>query len=277
MSSEMTAPATTASAGNNDLLSMSLDDIIAKNKKTPGNRRRGGGGANGGNAGAGSGGAVRSGRRGRGGDNRSRPYSNPRRSQPQQQPAGYDQKKIAVSNLAYNVTQQDVFELFSQVGPVSSATLNYDANGRSKGSATVLFQRNGDALAAVREYHNRTLDGRPMKIEIIMSGTIAASLTSPSGGDINRRVGAAPGGGGNKSGSGSGAGGRRTGGGAGGRGRRSGRGRPKGGSNPRPSKTAEELDAEMEAYLNGKDEGSMEVEDAGMTDANGAAADVVPA
>jgi THO complex subunit 4 len=52
---------------------------------------------------------------------------------------------------------------------VKSAVLNHDDKGRSKGSATVIFKRNGDANKAYEEFHDRTLDGRPMRIELLVN------------------------------------------------------------------------------------------------------------
>ena len=58
-------------------------------------------------------------------------------------------------------------------GPVRSAQLNYNAEGKSKGVANVVYSRSGDAAKAVKEYNTRTFDGRPMKIELIISADAA--------------------------------------------------------------------------------------------------------
>ena len=51
-------------------------------------------------------------------------------------------------------------ELFNQtVGPLKEITLHYDANGRSKGIATVTFQKKGDGTKAFQQYNNRLIDG----------------------------------------------------------------------------------------------------------------------
>ena len=77
--------------------------------------------------------------------------------------------KLVVSNLAPSVTQNDVRELFKRIGPVREAVLNYDSHGKSKGVANVTFIKPGDAHKAYTEYHNRPLDERPMKIELIIN------------------------------------------------------------------------------------------------------------
>lgn len=55
--------------------------------------------------------------------------------------------RLAVSNLDPRVTNQDIKELFGEVGPLLKHSLNFDARGRSKGSAEVVFRRAQDAQA----------------------------------------------------------------------------------------------------------------------------------
>ncbi|KAI9095582.1 hypothetical protein DFS34DRAFT_565847, partial [Phlyctochytrium arcticum] len=132
--------------------------------------------------------------------------------------------KIVVSNLAKTVSQDDIRQLFSEIGPVRSAQLNYDAQGRSKGVATIVFTRANHAAQAIKEFHNRTLDQKPMKIELIVSATAPVlSASGRLGGAVN--------------------GGRRSGGPAAGG---SSGGRNAGYKTP---KSADELDAEMAAYM----------------------------
>ncbi|KAI8816363.1 uncharacterized protein EV422DRAFT_545740 [Fimicolochytrium jonesii] len=224
------------------LLDMSLDQIIEA--KPRGGRRNGGGG----------GGADRS-RRPGGRGNRPSPYgstgSRNTGGTAQQTPAALSDK-IVVSNLAKGVTQEDVHELFTRIGPVRSAQLNYDAQGRSKGVATVIFNRARDAATAIREYHNRALDNKPMKIELIVRADAAAApIARQAGGTGNppRRQG------------GAGNGTPRAGRNGTPSGRRGDRRRGAGGvgaTHKKAPKTQDELDAEMEAYM--KDDGGMDID-----------------
>lgn len=152
------------------------------------------------------------------------------------------------------------------VGPLKSASVNFDQHGKSKGTAEVSFVAKADALAALSRYNGATLDGQPMSIEVVAAA--AAALGGAGRGGIASRVGgaatpqrtvtfaggaprsfgAAPqrmigSGGGRPRGGGRGAGGARPGGGGGGSrgGGRSGRGKA-------VEKSAAELDAEMESY-----------------------------
>jgi len=189
--------------------------------------------------------------------------------------------KLQISNLAYSVLSEDLKDLFESVGDLKRATVNYDKSGRSLGTATVVFSRRNDALQALKEYNNVSLDDLPMKISLVATNSangggrsisndggantfrsaINDALTISVGGQRNRRVisqGGGGGGGGRRftsaptrsirinGGRVSRGAGRvaRGGRGGGGGGRRSGFG-----SRDKNPPTAEELDAEMDAYI----------------------------
>uniref|UniRef100_A0ACD5UMZ3 Uncharacterized protein n=1 Tax=Avena sativa TaxID=4498 RepID=A0ACD5UMZ3_AVESA len=75
--------------------------------------------------------------------------------------------KLHVSNLNASVTVEDVQELFSEIGELKRYSVNYDKDGKSQGSAEVVFARKVDALDAIERYNGVQLDGKPMKIELI--------------------------------------------------------------------------------------------------------------
>jgi len=75
--------------------------------------------------------------------------------------------KLQVENLDYNVTEDDLKELFQQVGDVKKVKIRYDRSGRSEGSAEVIFARKGDAEDAVKKYNGVELDGKAMKISLL--------------------------------------------------------------------------------------------------------------
>ncbi|CAE6536542.1 unnamed protein product [Rhizoctonia solani] len=77
-------------------------------------------------------------------------------------PAQSVAQKIMVSGLPPDVNEEQIKELFqSTVGALSSVQLNFDSQGRSKGTATVIFQKKGDANKAFAQYNNRLIDGTP--------------------------------------------------------------------------------------------------------------------
>lgn len=71
-------------------------------------------------------------------------------------------------------------ELFGNIGPVKRASVNCDENGKSKGSAEVIFSRKADALRAIKEYSGRQLDGQPLKIDMVQSVAAAVTRTNPT-------------------------------------------------------------------------------------------------
>ncbi|KAG8662523.1 THO complex subunit 4D isoform X2 [Manihot esculenta] len=75
--------------------------------------------------------------------------------------------KLYVSNLDYGVSNEDIRELFSEIGGLKRYAVHYDKNGRPSGSAEVVYTRRSDAFAAFKKYNNVLLDGKPMKIEIM--------------------------------------------------------------------------------------------------------------
>ncbi|KAG8081113.1 hypothetical protein GUJ93_ZPchr0007g6367 [Zizania palustris] len=79
--------------------------------------------------------------------------------------------KLHVSNLDASVTVDDVQELFSEIGELKRYSVNYDKDGKSQGTAEVVFARKVDALDAIKRYDGVLLDGKPMKIDLIRSNS----------------------------------------------------------------------------------------------------------
>ncbi|KAF6724546.1 Aly/REF export factor 2 [Oryzias melastigma] len=231
-----------------DKMSMSLDDIIKMNK-----REGRGGGPSGRERGSGrAGGSSRPPGRGRQSNfsrertNRPAPYTRPRelpdkwqhdlfeehsRGPRAQSPAadgdfGGSSSKLLISNLDFGVSDSDIKDLFEEFGALKTASIHYDRSGRSKGVAEVHFVNKADALKAMKHYNGVPLDGLPMKIQQVPSD--AGTQSSSKGFDrsrlgqprFERRRG----------GSSSGF-----------------RGRGRGGGG-KPQVTAEELDAQLDAY-----------------------------
>lgn len=98
--------------------------------------------------------------------------------------------KLYVSNLDHGVTNEDIKELFADIGELKRFTVHYDKNGRPSGSAEVVYVRRSDAFAALKRYNNVQLDGKPMKIEIIGANSevpVSARVNVVGGGSGRRR------------------------------------------------------------------------------------------
>ncbi|KAK8396305.1 hypothetical protein O3P69_005389 [Scylla paramamosain] len=252
-------------------MDMSLDEIIKANKIKGGLRRGGGAAGRGRGRGGAGGGGGRGVRRGFGaGAGRGRPT-------PGQRPQGggrtnFGQRgnvdgrwshdlyqgggggggglrqtsgpaKLLISNLDFGVSDSDIHELFGEFGAMRNAAVHYDRSGRSLGTAHVVFERQADANKAIKQYNGVLLDGRAMNITI-EGGASSGRITSAA--PVKRlQGGPKPVGGGYGGGRGS----RGMRGNARGRGGgRGGRGFGRGARAKVP--TAEELDAELDAYVN---------------------------
>ncbi|XP_031497386.1 THO complex subunit 4D-like [Nymphaea colorata] len=184
-------------------LDMTLEDIIKTNRRNGGARGRGrgrGGGVGGG--GSGSGGGGRGGRGGGFGRTRGAGRAGLRQGplrvnvrpssyaiaktfsrskdmiwqhdlfEDSLRAAGIDMgAKLYISNLDYGVTNEDIKELFSEIGDIRHFAVHYDRSGRSTGTAEVVYSKRSDAIAAMKRYNNVSLDGKPMKIELIGNDT----------------------------------------------------------------------------------------------------------
>ncbi|HKL62218.1 MAG TPA: RNA-binding protein [Woeseiaceae bacterium] len=72
---------------------------------------------------------------------------------------------IYVGNLAYSVTSDDLREVFSEYGEVSSANVIMDKfSGRSKGFGFVEMPDSSAASAAIEALNEQDLQGRNMRV-----------------------------------------------------------------------------------------------------------------
>ncbi len=73
--------------------------------------------------------------------------------------------KLYVGNLAYSVTNDDLHELFSQVGQAQSATVITDKfSGQSKGFGFVEMTTTEEVAKAIRQLNDSELKGRNIKV-----------------------------------------------------------------------------------------------------------------
>ncbi|KAJ8903257.1 hypothetical protein NDN08_004366 [Rhodosorus marinus] len=84
-------------------------------------------------------------------------------SKPMSQSSG---AKIVVGNLDLGVSNSDINDLFKGIGPIKQAMVIYNSDGKSTGSAEVVFTTTDDALAAIAKYNGVPLDNRPLEISL---------------------------------------------------------------------------------------------------------------
>lgn len=86
--------------------------------------------------------------------------------------------KIVISNIQPTVTQQDIHELFEDIGPI------YSAKFLQPGVVEVMYKKIEDAQTAIRTYNNVNFDGQPMRCVIINKKASASSQNFASNGGI---------------------------------------------------------------------------------------------
>ncbi|EAW13244.1 RNA binding domain protein [Aspergillus clavatus NRRL 1] len=170
------------------------------------------------------------------------------------------ESKIMVSGLPSDVNEGNIKEYFTKsAGPVKRVMLTYNQNGTSRGIASIVFSKPDTAAKAAKDLNGLLVDGRPMKIEVVVDASHAPSVPAPKPlGERVAQVKSQP----------KPATAAKTAAAARGRGRRGRRGgaAATGRTSNRPKqKTVEELDAEMVDYFAGN-------ENAGSADASAPAA-----
>ena len=75
--------------------------------------------------------------------------------------------RLHVGNLPYSVTEDQLRELFGQVGTVVSVTLPEERfTGRSRGFGFVEMENSAEAEEAIKKFDGYMMDNRSLRVEI---------------------------------------------------------------------------------------------------------------
>jgi RNA recognition motif-containing protein len=73
--------------------------------------------------------------------------------------------KLYVGNISFNTTNQDLNDLFGQIGTVESANIIEDREtGRSRGFGFVEMASQADGENAIAQLNGKEVDGRALKV-----------------------------------------------------------------------------------------------------------------
>ncbi|KAF1364921.1 hypothetical protein EJ07DRAFT_79398, partial [Lizonia empirigonia] len=107
--------------------------------------------------------------------------------QPKAAPAGPatigGESKIMISNLPLDVEQNQLQEYFASatgVGRPKKILMQYGPNGKSLGSATVIFNRPEQASKATTALNGVKIDNRPLRVDLLVSAANVPASTKPS-------------------------------------------------------------------------------------------------
>lgn len=81
-----------------------------------------------------------------------------------------------VGNIPYDATEQQLIEVFQQVGPVVSFRLVFDReSGKPKGYGFCEYRDQETALSAMRNLNNYDFNGRPLRVDFADQGQSGAT------------------------------------------------------------------------------------------------------
>ena len=74
------------------------------------------------------------------------------------------QKKLYVGNIAFTSTEQELYELFSDIGTVGDVALVRDDTGRNRGFGFVTMRTNEDGDKAIETLDGKDFNGRNIAV-----------------------------------------------------------------------------------------------------------------
>lgn len=82
--------------------------------------------------------------------------------------AGTDRSEIIyVRNLPWSTSNDDLVELFTTIGKVEKAEIQYEPNGRSRGTGVVQFDSAENADTAIEKFTGYQYGGRPLGLSFV--------------------------------------------------------------------------------------------------------------
>jgi hypothetical protein len=94
---------------------------------------------------------------------------------------------IYVRNLPWSTSNEDLVELFTTIGKVERAEIQYEPNGRSRGTGVVEFGSQDDAATAISKFQQYMYGQRPLGLSYVKytnqsGGNSGMMDTEPTGG-----------------------------------------------------------------------------------------------
>ena len=95
--------------------------------------------------------------------------------------------KLYVGNLSFNMTENDLEDLFASVGPVQESIIMQDRmTMKSRGFGFVTMSETADGQKAIAQFNGQQVDGRALTVNEARPREERSNGSSNGGGD-NRR------------------------------------------------------------------------------------------
>ena len=95
--------------------------------------------------------------------------------------------KLYVGNLSFNTSNQDLSDIFKEIGPVESSNIIEDREtGRSRGFGFVEMTSQADGERAITELNGKEVDGRELKVNEAKPQTNGGGRGNFGGGNRGR-------------------------------------------------------------------------------------------
>jgi len=87
---------------------------------------------------------------------------------------------IFVRNLPWSTSNEDLVELFTTIGKVEQAEIQYEPSGRSKGTGVVRFDTADNAETAINKFQGYQYGGRPLSLSFVKYLTAGGNDSMPT-------------------------------------------------------------------------------------------------
>jgi THO complex subunit 4 len=88
-----------------------------------------------------------------------------RKPSPPRQISGEVGYKLKITNLHYDIIEDDLQQLFGTMGTVLQKKVEYDSSGRSTGNAYVVMSTSSAAQKAIDEFDGRSIENQKFRVE----------------------------------------------------------------------------------------------------------------
>lgn len=97
---------------------------------------------------------------------------------------------IYVRNLPWSTSNEDLVELFTTIGKVDRAEIQYEPNGRSRGTGVVEFSSPDDAETAISKFTGYQYGGRPLGLTYVRYTNMGNgdAMDAEAGGAIQEHI-----------------------------------------------------------------------------------------